>query len=82
VCLQDLLNGRVMACFALGVVLILINFWSSISTYEASNQQHWVQSMSNRLPWVSVGDFGWFYGDFFIARDAFQQHLCYTGAKL
>lgn len=27
----------------------------------------------------TVGDFGWFYGDFFIHVDAFEQHLCYTG---
>lgn len=27
----------------------------------------------------SVGDFGWFYGDFFITKDSLEQHLCYTG---
>lgn len=26
-----------------------------------------------------VGDFGWFFGDFFIQEDAFDHHLCYTG---
>jgi len=26
-----------------------------------------------------VGEFGWFYGDFFIKRDSYENHLCYTG---
>lgn len=58
---EDLLAARPMAYAVLGFVLILLNLWSSSSTYN------------------SVGDFGWFYGDFFIAADAYKQHLCYTG---
>lgn len=27
----------------------------------------------------AIGDFGWFYGDFFIKANAYKQHLCYTG---
>ncbi|EGG21343.1 Phosphatidylethanolamine N-methyltransferase [Cavenderia fasciculata] len=42
-----------------GVLLILLNLWSSVSTFE------------------TLGEFGWFYGDFFI--DEVPSALYYTG---
>jgi phosphatidylethanolamine N-methyltransferase len=57
----DLTSGHAMGCIVCGIILILLNLWSSASTYQ------------------SVGDFGWFYGDFFISTDAYRNHLCYTG---
>lgn len=29
--------------------------------------------------YMAVGDFGWYFGDFFIPRDQYQHQLCYTG---
>eukprot|EP00461_Guttulinopsis_vulgaris_P006638 UN06671 len=29
--------------------------------------------------YTSIGDFGWFYGDFFIPPSEYTHKLCYTG---
>ena len=44
---------------AIGLMLIALNIWSSVSTFE------------------TLGEFGWFYGDFFI--DEVPSRLYYTG---
>jgi len=44
---------------AIGLMLIALNIWSSVSTFE------------------TLGEFGWFYGDFFITEVPFR--LYYTG---
>lgn len=39
----------------------------------------WIGYWSTRSTYETVGDFGWFYGDFFIKADAFKQSIAYTG---
>eukprot|EP00455_Lapot_gusevi_P050407 TRINITY_DN72_c0_g1_i1.p1 TRINITY_DN72_c0_g1~~TRINITY_DN72_c0_g1_i1.p1 ORF type:complete len:721 (+),score=200.99 TRINITY_DN72_c0_g1_i1:67-2229(+) len=55
------INSSFLASVAGGIVLMLLNAWSSHSAYEA------------------LGDFGWFYGDFFIPSDEYRPRLVYTG---
>lgn len=51
--------GPVLAMHTIGVMLILIHLWASVSMYEV------------------LGDFGYFYGDFFI--DEYQPEVYYHG---
>lgn len=51
--LVDLASPSVVARTVCGLILIVINIWSYISTYNA------------------VGNFGWYYGDFFIQQSVF-----------
>jgi phosphatidylethanolamine N-methyltransferase len=58
---SDWTHGTTLLRHIVGMLLITLHMWSSLSIYEV------------------LGDFGWFYGDFFIDELSSKRSLSYTG---
>lgn len=52
---------------------------SYLAKFAVACALFFISAWTSWSTYVSIGDFGWFYGDFFIGKDRYQHRLCYTG---